>query len=153
MVRVVGKEGALGAGWVGIAVAARLHISQLTQFMPPPETYKSEIGSQLTMCQVHAGAYVSLLAPEKTDYTACHPRKTTTCILHVVPITAHTHDRRKSFGKNRRRKEEKIKERKENTRKRKNEKGKARKDKKIKKRQDKKRKQGKEKREKNHTRN
>ena len=25
------------------------HISQLTQFMPPPETYKSEIGSQSTM--------------------------------------------------------------------------------------------------------
>ena len=30
------------------------HISQLTQFMPPPETYKSEIGSQSTMCQVQA---------------------------------------------------------------------------------------------------
>ena len=29
--------------------------------MPPPETYKSEIGSQPTMCQVHTGAYVSLL--------------------------------------------------------------------------------------------
>ena len=49
------------------------HISQLTQFMPPPETYKSEIGSQSTMCQVHTGAYVSLLAP---IYTACHPKKT-----------------------------------------------------------------------------
>ena len=24
--------------------------------MPPPETYKSEIGSQSTMCQVQAGA-------------------------------------------------------------------------------------------------
>ena len=47
------------------------HISQLTQFMPPPETYKSEIGSQPTMCQAHTGAYVSLLAPEK-NYTACH---------------------------------------------------------------------------------
>ena len=51
--------------------------------MPPPETCKSEIGSQPTMCQVHTGAYVSLLAPGKTDYTACHPRKTTTYILHV----------------------------------------------------------------------
>ena len=29
--------------------------------MPPPETYKSEIGSQSTMCEVHTGAYVSLL--------------------------------------------------------------------------------------------
>ena len=51
------------------------HISQVTQIMPPPETYKSEIGSQPTMCQVHTGAYVSLLAPGKPDYTACHPRK------------------------------------------------------------------------------
>ena len=77
-------------------VGCDTHESQLTQFMPPPETYKSEIGSQSTMCQVHgAGAYVSLLAPGKTDYTACHPRKTTTHILHVVSITTHTHNRRK----------------------------------------------------------
>ena len=61
------------------------------------------------MCQVHTGAYVSLLAPGKTDYTACHPRKTTTYILHVVPITTHTHDRRKSIGKNKQRKETKDK--------------------------------------------
>ena len=51
------------------------------------------------MCQVHTGAYVSLLAPGKTTLTACHPRKTTTYILHVGPITTHTHDRRKSIGK------------------------------------------------------
>ena len=75
------------------------HISQLTQFMPPPETYKSEIGSRSTMCQVQAGAYVSLLAPGKTKYTACHPRKTTTYVLHVVSITTHAHDRRKSIVK------------------------------------------------------
>ena len=43
------------------------HMSQLTQLMPPPETYKSEMGSQPTMCQVHTGAHVSLLAPGKTD--------------------------------------------------------------------------------------
>ena len=56
------------------------NISQLTQFTPPPETSKSEVGSQHTMCHVHTGAYVSLLAPGQTDYryTACHPRKTTT---------------------------------------------------------------------------
>ena len=35
--------------------------------MPPPETYKSEIGSQSTTSQVHAGAYVSLFTPEETD--------------------------------------------------------------------------------------
>ena len=36
------------------------HISQLTQFMPPPETCKSEIGGQPTVGQVHTGAYVCL---------------------------------------------------------------------------------------------
>ena len=44
----------------------------------------SEFGSQPAMCQVHAGACVSILAPGKTDYTACHPRKTATYILHVL---------------------------------------------------------------------
>ena len=103
------------------------HISQLTQFMPPPETCRSEIGRQPTLSQVHTGAHVSLLAPGKTDYTACHQRKSTTYILHVVPITTHTHDRRKSIGKKKQRKEKKIKERKEKTRERKNEKEKKRK--------------------------
>ena len=100
------------------------HISQLTQFMPPPETYnKNEIGRQPTMCQVHTGAYISLLAPGQTDYSAaCHQRKTTTYVIHVLPITTHTHDRRKSIGEEKQRKEKKIKERKEKTRKRKNEK-------------------------------
>ena len=56
------------------------NISQLTQFMPPPETDKSERESQSTMCQVYNWCirYVSLLAPGKTGCTACHPRKTTT---------------------------------------------------------------------------
>ena len=62
------------------------------------------------MCQVHTGAYISLLAPGKTDDTACHPRTTTTCISHVVPITTHTHDTRKSNGKKKQRKEKEIKE-------------------------------------------
>ena len=34
------------------------------------------------MCQVYTGAYVPLLAPGKTDYTACHPRR--------LPRTYHT---------------------------------------------------------------
>ena len=72
--------------------------------MPPPETYKNEIGSQSTMCQVHAGAYVSLLTPGETNYSDCHPRKTTTYVLHVVSITTHTHDRRKSIGEKKQRK-------------------------------------------------
>ena len=113
--------------------------------------YKSESGGKLTMCQVHTGAYVSLLAPEKADYTACHPGETTTYILHVA---THTHVRLKSIGKKRnkakKRKEEKGKERKEKKakkerkekkrkRKRKGKKRKGRKE-----RQDKKRTQGKE---------
>ena len=92
--------------------------------MPQPETYKSEIESQPRMCQVRTGAYVSLLAPGQTEFTACHPRKTTTYILHVVSITTHTHDRCKPIGKKKQRKVKKIKEKKEKTRKRKNEKGK-----------------------------
>ena len=50
------------------------------------------------MCQVHAGADVSLLAPEKNDFTDCHPGKTTTYMLHRVLITTHTHVRLKSNG-------------------------------------------------------
>ena len=66
------------------------------------------------MYQVHTGAYVSLLAPGKTDYTACHPRKTTTYILHVVSIISHTHDRRKPIGKKKqKRKKDKGKKRQE----------------------------------------
>ena len=111
------------------------------------------------MCQVHTGAYVSFLTPGETVYTACHPRKTTTYILHVVSITTHTHDRRKSIGENKQikgkkkqRKEKKIKERKEKRRSKnkkktkRKKKGKKEKDKKSKKRRDKMRKQGREKR-------
>ena len=106
------------------------HISQLTQFMPPPETCKSEIGSQPMMCQVHARAYVSLLAPGETNYSDCYPMKTTTYIIHVVSITTHTHDRRKSIGEKKQTKEKKIKgkERKEKKTER-NEKGKKREEK------------------------
>ena len=38
-------------------------MSQLTQFMPPPKTYKSEDGSQSTMCQVHTTHYSRLEKP------------------------------------------------------------------------------------------
>ena len=67
------------------------------------------------MCQVQAGAYVSLLTPGDAKYSDCHPRKTTTYILHVVSITAHTHDRRQLIGKKetKKTKEDKGKERKE----------------------------------------
>ena len=58
---------------------------------------------------VHTSHYSRL---EKTVYTACHPEKTTTYMLHAVPITTHTHVRRKSIRKKetKKRKEEKGKE-------------------------------------------
>ena len=83
------------------------HISQLTQFMPPPETYKSEIGSQSTMCQVQAGAYVSLLTPGETKYSDCHPRKTTTYILHVCSIYHYAYARQAKVNWRKRNKEKK----------------------------------------------
>ena len=52
------------------------------------------------MCLVHTGAYVSLLEPGGTDYTACRPRKIAGEKLHVVSITAPTHDRCNSIGEN-----------------------------------------------------
>ena len=45
----------------------RIYHTQLTQFMPPPKTYKSKIRSRSTMCQVHTGAHVSLRTPGETD--------------------------------------------------------------------------------------
>ena len=87
------------------------HISHLTQFMPPPETYKSEIGSQSTMCQarpVHTSHYSRLEKPNI-------PIATQGRLPHVVSITPHTHDRHKSIGgkETKKRKEDKGKERKE----------------------------------------
>ena len=38
------------------------------------------------MCQVRTGTYVSPLAPENADYTACHPEKTTTYTSILQPI-------------------------------------------------------------------
>ena len=112
------------------------HMSWLTQPMPPPEKYRHEIGSQPTTCQVYTtGTYVSLLAPGRARQHPLPPRKyyhenILKQILHVVPITTHTHVRPKSIGKER--KEKKRKE---------IETGKDR----GKKRKDEKRKQGKEK--------
>ena len=62
------------------------------------------------MCQVHTATSVALLAPEKTDYTTCHPENINTYILHVVPITTYTHVRRKSIGKKKRKEKAEKKE-------------------------------------------
>ena len=51
--------------------------------MPPPETCKSEIGSQSTTCQVQAGAYVSLPTPGETKYSDMAPKED----YHVRYIT------------------------------------------------------------------
>ena len=63
------------------------HISQLTQFMPPPETYKTEIRSLSTICQVHTGALLLTSGETVYQYNARHPRETTTYTLHVVSIS------------------------------------------------------------------
>ena len=81
------------------------------------------------MCQVHTGAYVSLLTPGETDYTACHPRKTTTYILHVVSITTHMHDRCKSIGEKKQRKDEGEERKEKKAKQKKTKKGKERKEK------------------------
>ena len=74
---------------------------------------KVKSGVSLRCARSIPGAYVSLLVPGKTDYTACHPRKTTTYILHVVSIITHTHDRRQSnFSWEKRNKEQIRRERK-----------------------------------------
>ena len=117
------------------------------QLMPPPDTYKSEIGSQSAMCQVQAGAYVLLLTPGDTNYSDCHPRKTTTYILYVVSITTHTQDMRKSIGEKKRRKEKKIEELEKRRKTKQNKKASKEEEKKTRKaRKNKSRKQGKKKR-------
>ena len=63
------------------------------------------------------------------DYKIKGGNTTATYILHVVPITTHRHDRRKSIGSKKQRKGNTLKESKEKTRKRKNEKGKERREK------------------------
>ena len=97
------------------------HISRLTQFMPPPETYKkSEIGSQPTLlCQVLTSHYSRLknrqyrLPPEK-DYHIDY-------ILHVRSTYHYAYARQTRVNW------------KKETQKRPEDKGKRRKDKKAKK--------------------
>ena len=98
------------------------------------------------MCQVHTGAYgLTTRAPGKKYYTACHPGKTITYILHVRSTYHYAYARQTQVNWKKKNKEKKRRERKGKKRKE-SEKGKERKDKKSKKGQDKKRKQGKEKR-------
>ena len=108
------------------------------------------------MCQVHTGAYVSLLAPGKTDYIiplATQERLPRTYCTSYLLITTHTHDRRKSIEKKKQRKRKKRIRSKGKKRQgsEENEKGKERKEKgkKSKKRQDKKGKQAERKRKEN----
>ena len=68
---------------INLTVVWYTHISQLSNSCLRQKHIKSEIGSNHTICQVHTGAYVSLLAPGKTDYTACHPGKTTTYTMKI----------------------------------------------------------------------
>ena len=93
------------------------------------------------MCQVHTWC-IRLITRAWKNVTACHPRKTTTYMLHVVSITTHTHDRRESIGKKKQRTNKKRKKRKEKRRKRNK---KTKKERKKKKRQESKKRQGKRK--------
>ena len=75
---------------------------------------------------VHTGAYVSILTPGETAFKpATIPLATqerlprTYSVLHVVCITKHTHDRRKSIGKKTKEKKDEEKERNEKKAKRK----------------------------------
>ena len=105
------------------------------------------------MCQVHTGAYVSLLAPENPTIPLATQERLprTWYILHVVPITMHTHAALRSIGKNRNLREKKRKERKGKERKgkerksKKTEKERREKKRKDKKRQDEEAREGKEK--------
>ena len=91
------------------------HISQLTLFMPPPETYKVNSGVNLRCARsmpVHTSHYSRL---EKLTIPIATQERlpcTSKYILHAVSITTHTHDRRQSIGEKKQRKEKKIKERK-----------------------------------------
>ena len=95
------------------------------------------------MCQVHTGTYVALLAPEKTDYTPCHPEKTTTYwsiyYMSYLSLRIRTSDTRQFSGKEKKRNQKKITEKKNKAKR----KGKDKK-RQEKTRNDKKRKQGKE---------
>ena len=108
-------------------------MSQLTQFMPPPETYDSEIGSQPTMCQVCTGAYASLHSRLKNRLYCLPPKKD----YHVYisrSIYHYVYARQTQVNWKKRNKEhKKRKERKEKRRKRK----KTKKERKEKKRQEK----------------
>ena len=95
------------------------------------------------MCQVHTGAYVSLLVPRKTDYTACHPKDYHVNITRSIYHYAYARQTQVNWKKETKKKKEERK-REESEKKKLKRKGKKGKDKKSKKRQDKKRKQGKE---------
>ena len=129
-------------------------ISQLTQFMPPPGTYKSRFGSQPMMCQVHTGAYVSLLAPEKSRFYRLPLNKD----YHVYStlstyITTHTYARQTHHDWKKKQRNKKVKGCKERTRnERTKKKGNKGKDKPISRRQDKEKKHAEEERKKCHTR-
>ena len=41
------------------------------------------------MCQIHTGAYVSVLAPEKPTIPLCHPGNTTAYLVYITRSTYH----------------------------------------------------------------
>ena len=67
--------------------------------MPPPEehiTVKSGVSLRYARPTL---VHVSLLAPENTDYTACHPKKKNHVYITRCAYHSHTHVRLESTGK------------------------------------------------------
>ena len=78
------------------------HVSELTHVMPPPETYKMKSGVYLR-CARSILVHMSHYWRQEYDFTACHPRKTTEYILHVVSYARQTEDNRKEINKEKKR--------------------------------------------------
>ena len=93
------------------------HISQLTQFMPPPETINRESAYDVPGLSilVHTSHY-SRLGKPTIPFATQERLARMYCSYMIVPITTRTHDRRKSIGKKKQRNKKEIKERKEKTR-------------------------------------
>ena len=113
------------------------HISQLTQFMPPAETHKSEIGSQSTVCQVYTWCIRLITCAWKKRLYRLPPKKDYhVCIKRSIYHYAYARQTKVKWKK-KTRTNKKRKERKENRRKRKKKSKKEKQEKQEKKRQEK----------------
>ena len=89
------------------------HTSQLTQFMPPPEKYKSEIGSQPAMCQVHVLVHTSHYSRLEKPTIPLAPQDYHVYIARSICHLSYARQTQVNWKKKKKRKEDK--ERKEKT--------------------------------------